>query len=271
MVAPTYTLADVRFSYEPDGPTVLGPLSLAIAPGSFVGVLGPNGAGKSTLLRLLAGAARPRAGTVTLDGVDLAARPPAEVARTVAVLPASSAVSFAFAALEVVLMGRAPHQRGLALASARDVALARAAMSRAGVAGLEERTLESLSSGERQRIAIARVLVQEARVLLLDEPTAHLDLAHQSATCALFRAEAAAGATVVAALHDPNVAALFCDRLLLLVGGQLVADGAPGDVLSDAGGAAAPVRRAWGDAVHLARHPVEDVPIVLPGRAPRRV
>ncbi|HEV8321955.1 MAG TPA: ABC transporter ATP-binding protein [Myxococcota bacterium] len=262
MAAPAYALRDVTFSYDEGGPTVLGPLALELASGAFTGVIGPNGAGKSTLLRLLAGTARPRRGEVLLDGAPLAALDRAAAARRIAFLPAITQVAFAFSALEVVLMGRAPHLARIALESAEDLRAAHAAMARAGAAGLEARAVDSLSSGERQRVAIARALVQGTRVFLLDEPTAHLDIAHQSAACALFRDEARAGATVVAALHDLNLAALYCDRLVLLVAGVVAADGAPAAVLSDA----AALRRAYGDAIHVGRHPVEDAPAVLPLR-----
>jgi cobalamin transport system ATP-binding protein len=242
------------------GRAVLDDVSVAVGAGEVVGVVGPNGAGKTTLVRLLAGVVAPHAGTVLLDGTPLAGRPRRALARAVAMVPQDPRVEFPFTALEVVLMGRAPYLAGLGFARAPDVALARAALARLGLAGLEERTLDALSGGERQRVFLARALVQEPRVLLLDEPTTHLDLRHQATILAVVRARVRAkGLGAVAVLHDLNLAAMACDRLVLLAGGRVVAAGTADEVLT-----AERLAAAFGAAVHVARHERADVPAVLP-------
>jgi iron complex transport system ATP-binding protein len=233
---------------------VLADVSLALAPGELVGLIGPNGAGKTTLVRCLAGVATPHAGRVLLDGTPLAARRRPERARAIALVPQDPRVEFPFTALEVVLMGRAPYLHGLGFATPDDVALARAALSRLELDGLEDRVLDALSGGERQRVFLARALVQEPRVLLLDEPTTHLDLRHQASILEVVRARVRAhGTAALAVLHDVNLAAVACDRLVLLAGGRVAASGHAGDVLTaerlaDSFGARVRIERADGAA-----------------------
>ena len=244
---------------------VLVDVSLAVGAGEIVGVIGPNGSGKTTLVRLLAGVLRPRAGHVTLGGVRLATLGRRDVARQLAVVPQDSALEFPFTALEVVLMGRAPHLPPLAFPRARDLEIARAAMARMEVAAVEDRALLQLSGGERQRVLLARALAQEPRVLLLDEPTTHLDLRHQTGIYDSLRALARdRGVAVLSVLHDLNLAALYCDRLVLLAGGRVVTTGAPAQVLVEP-----LLARAYGVAVHVGTNAATGTPIVLPlPRAP---
>jgi len=243
---------------------VLDGVSLAVAAGEIVGVIGPNGSGKTTLVRLLAGVLKPQAGHVTLGGTRLDALARRDVARQLAVVPQDSALEFPFTALEVVLMGRAPHLPPLAFPRARDLTIARAAMARLDVGTVEDRPLARLSGGERQRVLLARALAQEPRVLLLDEPTTHLDLRHQVGIYDTVRELARGGLAIMSVLHDLNLAGLYCDRLILLAGGRIVAEGPPADVLVEPRLAA-----AYGVAVHVGRNAATGTPIVLPLPAAR--
>ncbi|HMA14697.1 MAG TPA: heme ABC transporter ATP-binding protein [Kiloniellaceae bacterium] len=238
--------------------------SLAVAPGEVVAVLGPNGAGKSTLLSVLAGTLRPQRGAAALEGKALAAWSPRALALRRAVLPQHSELAFGFSVLEVVLLGRSPH----AGRSSRDedVAIAEACLAEAEVAPLAGRVYTTLSGGERQRVQLARVLAQigypepadEGRYLLLDEPTASLDPAHQHATLRTARRAAERGIGVVAILHDLNLAALYADRLVVLSRGALAAEGPPEAVLTEA-----LVREVFDLPVHVTRHPTRGCPQVV--------
>src|SRR5258708_2590326 len=179
------------------------------------GVLGPNGCGKTTLLRVASGVLRANSGRALLLGEDVAAKTPREWARRVSVLPQDTAPVFAMAALEVVLLGRYPWHPAFAFESADDVAAARAALSEVDAADLADRDFATLSGGERQRVLMARALCQGGEVLLCDEPTAHLDLKHQTSTFRLLRGLAAKGRSVVVVTHDVQLAAQACDRIAL--------------------------------------------------------
>ncbi|MFN3596447.1 MAG: heme ABC transporter ATP-binding protein [Rubricoccaceae bacterium] len=238
-------------------------LTLAVRPGEVLAIVGPNGAGKSTALRLLAGEVRPSAGLACLDGRPLADWSVEVLARRRAVLPQTSALAFGFQALDVVLLGRTPWRAG----HAADLAAAARAMARAGVAHLAARAFPTLSGGEAQRVHLARALAQldappgtpdAPRYLLLDEPTSALDLAHQHAVLRVARAEAARGTGVLAVLHDLNLAAEHADRVAVLAGGRLVAEGAPAAVLTpDVIGA------AFGLTVRVVRNPCAGCPLVV--------
>ncbi len=245
----------VSFAYG--GRAVLHQVEVAVAAGEVVGVIGPNGCGKTTLMRLLAGVLPPQAGEVRLDGRGLSTYRRIEVARRVAVLAQDGGVEFPFTVLEVVLMGRAPHLPALGFPGAHDLAVARAAMARLDVVDLEGRAIDRLSGGERQRVLIARALAQAPRVLLLDEPTTHLDLGHQARLIDLLHDLRQQGLGIVAVLHDLNLAALACDRLVLLAGGRIVCAGAPRAVLT-----VEVLRQAYGPAVRVVDD--ETGPIVLP-------
>ncbi|WP_053751021.1 ABC transporter ATP-binding protein [Streptomyces sp. MMG1533] len=219
-----------RVSRRADGRLILDGVTLAPEQGSTVGLLGPNGSGKSTLLRLLAGLLGPSAGVITLDGTPLPGLPRREVARRLAVVEQQADTQVELTVLDVVRLGRVPHRRAWTPASAHDERAVRAALERAGLTDRADQPWHTLSGGERQRVQIARALAQEPRELLLDEPTNHLDIHHQLDLLALVTA---LPVTTVVALHDLNLAAMYCDRVVVLHTGRVVAGGAPGDVLTE--------------------------------------
>jgi iron complex transport system ATP-binding protein len=208
-------------------------LSLFLPSGSFTAVLGPNGAGKSTLVRALTRVIALSGGRIRYGERELGEISQAELARTVAVVPQDVWVPFSYTVLEMVLMGRAPHLGMLGWEGEEDVAKARAALERLELLHLGDRPLPNLSGGERQRVLLARALAQEAPILILDEPTAHLDIAHQQRTLELMAELHREGRTVIAVLHDLNLASLYCPRLVLLHEGRLAADGPPAEVLTE--------------------------------------
>jgi len=209
---------------HPGGRGVRG-VDLEVGAGEVVGVLGPNGSGKSTLVRLLSGVLAPEAGEIELLGAPLAALAPRERARRLAVVPQEPAIELPFSVLELVLLGRHPHLAGLAFESDDDLERARAALARCGVADLAGRETSTLSAGERQRVVFARALAQDAPVLLADEPASFLDLRFQVEMFDLVRELADAGRAVLVVLHDLNLAAEYCDRLILLRDGEVFAAG----------------------------------------------
>ncbi len=248
----------LAFAYRPVEPVLRG-IDLDARAGELVCILGPNGGGKTTLLRCLLGLAAPTAGTVSLDGRPLAGLRPRERARRLAYVPQTPASAFAFTAREIVLMGRLSHLGSLGLAGAKDLEIVRAAMEMTGTAGLEGRTLDELSGGEAQRVMIARALAQQPTILLLDEPTSHLDLRHQmSVTSMLRRVAHDWPMAVLCVSHDLNVAARFADRLVLIAGGRVAADGPPADVLR-----ADLLRDVYGIEVDLVPRPEPGPPLVV--------
>ena len=234
------TLIDVDdVSVSLGGTTVLDDVSASVPEGRFVGLIGPNGAGKTTLLRTVSGVLDPDAGRVTIDGDDVATLSAQASSRRVAVVPQDTTVSFDFSVEQVVEMGRHPYRTRFGGGSGDDRRIVENAMERVDVARFADRSIGSISGGERQRAILARALAQDTPVLLLDEPTASLDVTRQVETLALVRELVEDGKTAVAAIHDLDLAARFCDDLLLLSGGDIVASGAPenvldGDTVSDA-------------------------------------
>jgi len=216
------------------GREVLRGVDLELAAGEIVAVVGANGAGKTTLLRVASGVLRPTAGRALLDGQPVDALPRRELARRLAVVPQELQVAFGFSVGEVVLMGRSPHVGALGFDSRADAEVAREALRRVGIAGLADRSLLELSGGERQLALVARAFAQEPRVLLLDEPTAHLDLRHRLVVAARVREFARGGRAALVVSHDLALAARSCDRMALLAGGRVLAAGAPGEVLTPA-------------------------------------
>lgn len=210
------------------GRDVVRGVSLEVEEGELLGLLGPNGSGKSTLLRTLYRAATPRTGTVRLGGEDARRMSPRAVARAVAVMLQDAPRDFDLTVAETVLLGRAPHHAALARDSLEDHRIAEAALVRAGVAELADRMVGSLSGGQRQRVMLARALAQQTPVLVLDEPSNHLDVRHQLELMSTVRG---VGVTVLAALHDLNLAMSYCDRVAVLDQGRLIAVGPPRDVL----------------------------------------
>jgi iron complex transport system ATP-binding protein len=191
-------------------------LTFAVRSGETWGVLGPNGAGKTTLLHTLAGLRTPRRGGVQLDQRPLPEFSRRQIARQLALVFQDQHDSFPATVLETVLIGRHPHLSPWDLDRAEDLAIARDAIARVDLAGIDDRSIATLSGGERQRVSVATALAQQPRIWLVDEPTNHLDLRHQSAVLRLLREQAETGCAVCLSLHDLNVAARWCDHILLL-------------------------------------------------------
>jgi iron complex transport system ATP-binding protein len=254
--------AGVDFAYGAGrpgrAPFAIRDLTFTVAPGEVLGVIGPNGSGKTTLIRLLSRVLRPARGDIRLEGASLAGVSRAALARAVAVVPQDVPAGFAFTVRELVLMGRFPHGPGRFLETARDRAAAERAMRDLGVAALASEPLDRLSGGERQRALLARAVCQEPRVLVLDEPTAHLDLRHQAECVGLLRRlNREAGLTVVLVSHDLSLAGQVADRLLLLREGRLAGLGPPDAVLEERLLAA-----VYGCPVVVDKHPVSGRPVV---------
>lgn len=210
---------------------VLESVTASIEDGQFVGLVGPNGAGKTTLLRAISGVCPPTSGHVSIDGVDLTAASAAHRGREVAVVPQETTLAFSFTVRHLVSMGRTPYRSRFSPPDERDRACVDRAMEQTKTAALASRSVDELSGGQRQRVLLARALAQDTPVILLDEPTANLDINHQVEMLSVVRRLTGDGTTVVAAIHDLDLAARFCDELLVLAGGRLVRRGSPEQVL----------------------------------------
>lgn len=213
------------------GKPVLKGIDLTVGPGEFLGLIGPNGAGKTTLLKCLNGI-YPSGGKIWLKGVELKNLTEKEIALRIGVMHQNVQVTFPFPAREVVLMGRYPHLKRLQRESSQDYRIARESMEYTDTLQFAERPISELSGGERQRVLFAKVLAQQPEIILLDEPTASLDISHQEQIFQYARVLAAQGKTVIAAVHDLKIAARYCTRLVLLKDGEILADGAPEEVLT---------------------------------------
>ena len=240
--------------------TILDDVSLEVGHGRVLALVGPNGAGKSTLLGVLAGDVAPSSGAVALDGRPIAERAALELARVRAVLLQSNAVAFAFTGRQVVEMGRAPWL-GTPRADDDERAID-AALGEADATAFADRPFPTLSGGERARISLARVLAQDTPVLLLDEPTAALDLGHQEDVLRIARRLAADGRAVVAVLHDLSLAGAYADDIAMLDRGRLVAHGSPAEVLTETR-----IEQVYRTPVRILPDPDTGRPIVLPRRA----
>lgn len=250
-------LQNVCFSYN--GTNVLVDINFDVRGGTLLGLIGPNGAGKTTLIKLISRVLRPETGRVLLNGCDVSSMKQIEIARRMAVVPQDNHMDFAFNVQQVVMMGRYPHLNRLQREGEADFAVVTEAIRATGVEHLAERPVTSLSGGERQRVAIARALAQEPEILLLDEPTAHLDIAHQATTLELVRRLTVEhGISVVAALHDLNLAAAYFDRLALLNAGRIAALGPPDEVLTTEN-----IRSTYGIRVLISRHPNRNCPQLI--------
>ncbi len=257
-VRPALALESVSLAQA--GRAVLADASLSLAFGEVLVLAGRNGAGKTTLLRVATGLAAPGAGRVLLDGRPLAELPRREIARTLALVPQDTTVPFPFTVEEIVLLGRAPHLGALGFESREDRRIAGACMERLAIGALAQRSIQELSGGERQLAMIARALAQTPRVLLLDEPVAHLDLAHRLALEELLRDLAREGKAALLVSHDLAGGARVADRIALLAGGRILACGPPREVLQPE-----PMRIVFGVDVQLVE--TSDGPVVVPRRA----
>jgi iron complex transport system ATP-binding protein len=226
-------------------------VSISVSPGEIVALVGPNGSGKSTLVRVMAGDLEPTTGSVMLDDRPIGGFRPHDLALRRAVLPQQTIPQFAFTAREVVEMGRGPH-RG------NDQTVVAASLARTESSHVADRTFPSLSGGEQARVSLARVLAQEAPLLLLDEPTASLDLRHQQLVMEVARDLATEGAMIVAVLHDLNLAAGYADRIALMHDGRLVADGPPWQTLTEP-----LLTEIFACPIAVTEHPVRGCPLVI--------
>jgi len=239
---------------------VLQSVSLDVQSGQVLALIGPNGAGKSTLLRAVSGVIPVQDGKVSVDGADLLSLPAMQRARHLAVVPQAVSMPPAFTVWETVLLGRTPYLNFLGQISEKDEQIARLALQRVDALDLAERRVGELSGGEQQRVLLARALAQSTPILLLDEPTVHLDLQHQvslmETVCSLAHTDNLA---VLVALHDLNLAAHYADRVALLVAGEVKAAGSVRQVLTPE-----LISEAYHLTVRVVPHPFADVPLVLP-------
>jgi iron complex transport system ATP-binding protein len=241
-----------------NGQPVLHEVDLTVARGQFVGIVGRNGCGKSTLVRALSRVLPPISGQARLDGVDVYQMSARELARRLAVVSQDNAVAFDFPVREVVLMGRSPHLSRFAVERPRDHAIAQDAMALTHTLVFADRLITSLSGGERQRCMIARALAQQPDILLLDEPTAHLDINHQIEILDLAkRLTSERGLATLVVLHDLNLASQYCDHLVLIADGRVLAAGPPADVVTEVH-----IRTAYGTDVQVRQHPSSGRPYV---------
>lgn len=249
-------LDEVIFAYGSN--PVLKNVSLSLTPGRFYGVVGPNGAGKSTLLKLLSGYLKPQTGAIYLNGKSLATYSLQELAREIALIPQTS-VYFPFTVEELVLLGRTPYYSRLGKPSETDRRIVHACLETTEILHLAGRPVNDLSGGERQRVTIARALAQQTELLLLDEPTTHLDLEHQIKTCQLLQGEAKKGKTVIAVLHDLNLVANYCDYVFVLSQGFLVREGLPEEVFSPE-----LIQEIYKVRIPALSHPLTGRPLIIP-------
>ena len=255
---PPVKAAGICFSYGEK--VILREVSLEVRAGETVGLVGPNGSGKTTFLRIVSGGLSPQRGEVYVDGRQLPSLRPKDRARLVAMVPQNPAVPEGFTALQMVMMGRNPFLGLLQWEGPRDVEVCRRVMELTETWEFADRMVSSLSGGELQRVFIARALAQETRVLILDEPTAHLDISYQTATMDLIeRVRRETSVTVLMAMHDLTLAAQYCGRIAALYEGGIFACGEPSQVLT-----ADVVSRVFGAPVIIVEHPVHKTPVVLP-------
>jgi cobalamin transport system ATP-binding protein len=262
---PLLEVDHVTFGYG--GSPVVRGASLAVWPGRFVGLLGPNGSGKSTLLRLAAGLLHPQQGSVRLEGRALGSLGRTEIARQVAVVPQQPLMPEAFTGWDIVVAGRTPHQGILRGTSPLDEAIVQRALALVDATHLIDRRVGEVSGGERQRLLLARALAQEPTILLLDEPTAHLDLPHQLTILDLvLRLARESDLAILGVFHDLNLAAAYCDELSLMRDGRILVHGTPETVLS-----AGWIATVYGlEDITVVPHPESGRPVVLPPAARSR-
>jgi iron complex transport system ATP-binding protein len=251
------SLRNVTLGY--DERTVLSGISLDVLPGEVLGIVGPNGCGKSTLIKGITRVLPITSGDIFFDERSLLKMAQNEIARYIAVVPQSAALPEAFTAFDIVLMGRTPHMGFLQYEGQKDIDIAIRAMKVTNTFDLAERRAGELSGGERQRLTIARALVQQPEIILLDEPTSHLDINYQIETLELISDLCKRdGLAVLAALHDLNLAAQYCDRIIMLDKGAIFVEGSPCEVVT-----AINVKQVYGADVCISSHPVNKLPVTL--------
>ena len=249
----------VSFAYSSDYGPVLKSIDLKIESGQMVGVVGPNGSGKTTFLKLASGVIYPTKGSILLDQIDLKSLSRNKIAQRVAMVPQYFYMPFSFTVAEVVMMGRTPFIKLLGGEKAHDRDAVHYSMESTGVTEFENRLFNDLSGGERQRAILALAMAQEPKLLLLDEPTAHLDINHQIDLLQLVRnLNSEEGITVAAVMHDLNLASLYFDRLVILKDGAIYADGSPQEVLT-----VDIIQQVYGTTVHVISHPTTGTPHII--------
>lgn len=238
---------------------VMRELTFQVTPGEMLGLIGPNGSGKSTIIKALSHVISPYSGKILVDGKNIAKIPRAELARLIGVVPQMPLLPSTFSAFEIVLMGRNPHLGLFQYEGARDMAITWQAMGRTATQSLAERKIGELSGGEIQRLVIARVLAQQPKSILLDEPTSNLDINYQLEILDLIKSLCREdNLTVVITLHDLNLASQYCDRLILISNGMVHAQGTPGEVIN-----ARNIEEVYGAEGCVYAHPVNGLPTVL--------
>ena len=247
---------NIQFFYNTN--KVIHDVSMSLDQGAFLGIIGPNGAGKSTMLRLLCGILTPVHGTISLFGEDLSHQSQKSIAQKIAFVPQETHFTLDFSVKEIVQMGRYPYKRPFEREDQQDRAAVENALRAAYVMDLRKRLINSLSSGERQRAVIARALAQAPKILLLDEPTSHLDLHHQFAIMELLKKLNKKGISIAVVHHDLNLASLYCKSLILMHKGQVHAQGTPNELLNED-----TIEQVYGTHVRIMRHPDKDVPQIL--------
>ncbi|MFC2035870.1 heme ABC transporter ATP-binding protein [Chloroflexota bacterium] len=255
-------IQQVYFSYV--NGLVLRDINLSVKAGEMVGLLGPNGSGKTTLVKLASGILKPNQGEINLDGSNLSQLSRKSIARSVAVVPQQFHIPFAFTTSEVIMLGRIPFINAFTGETTADKRAVVMAMELVGISQLAQRRFDELSGGERQKIILAMALAQQPKLLLLDEPTTHLDISHQVETLELIRnLNIEQELTVIAAMHDLNLASLYFDTLVLLKDGMVSAEGTPAQVLTED-----KIREVFSASVKVESHPATGVPhvIVMPKR-----
>jgi len=250
-------IKELSFSYL--NGLVLDSINLSIKAGEMVGLLGANGSGKTTLIKLATGILKPLQGEIRLNDTDIAHLSRKFIARNVAVVPQQLFIPFAFTVREVVGLGRTPFVKILSGENAVDREAVRAALDIVGMTRLQERHFDELSGGERQKVILAMALAQQPKMLLLDEPLVHLDITHQVEMLELVKTlNSEQGITIIAAVHDLNLASLYFDRLVLLKGGKILNDGTPAQVITEEG-----IREAFSAEVSIGQHPTANVPHII--------
>jgi iron complex transport system ATP-binding protein len=251
-------LQNIWLSYT--GNVVVKDVTFQIMPGEMVGLIGPNGSGKSTIIKAISRVISTYSGKILLDGKDISKTPRGELARLLSVVPQMPLLPSTFTAFEIVLMGRNPHLGLFQYEGAKDVAITWQAMKVTATQSLAERRVGELSGGEIQRLVIARALAQQPKSILLDEPTANLDIRHQIEILDLIKSLCLENnLTVLAALHDLNLATQYCDRLILINNGQVHAQGTPEEVINSQN-----IKEVYGAEGCVYTHPVNGLPAVLP-------
>jgi iron complex transport system ATP-binding protein len=246
------TLQANHVSYSIHDQRILHEVSIQVKEQQFVGLIGPNGSGKSTLLKNLYRLLKPESGTVLLNEKDIFKQPSKTIAKSLAVVGQETPILFDFQVRDLVSMGRTPHKKLFEIDHQEDVRIVKEALSQTGIAHLETRNFSSLSGGEKKRVMVARALAQQANILILDEPTNHLDIQHQLQLMDLIQT---LHLTVIAALHDLNIAAMYCEQIYVLQHGSIVSYGTPEEVLTPA-----LLRDVFGVHAEIQTHPITGKP-----------